>query len=151
MRHPVDIDSTIYLKTQLGVQLSRRLFCSVSMAGSGIIYSIPNLVRFELTEELEQVNESAFARLMASSIDESSAVTNERNGSEIPARPDLFKISPGKAQEAAEGQRKDNGELPGHTKFLSEKGKVQDSTTGQPEEAEDGEGESSSAMPAINW
>ncbi|KAN0083157.1 hypothetical protein V8E54_002245 [Elaphomyces granulatus] len=62
-------------------------------------------------EELEQVNESAFARLMASSIDES--------------RPDLFKTPPGKAQEAAEGQRKDNGELPGHTKFLSEKGKVQ--------------------------
>ncbi|KAN0087374.1 hypothetical protein V8E54_001062 [Elaphomyces granulatus] len=62
-------------------------------------------------EELEQVNESAFARLMASNVDES--------------RPDLFKTPPGKAQEAAEGQRKDNGELPGHTKFLSEKGRVQ--------------------------
>src|SRR5882762_3572954 len=70
------------------------------------------------------------------------------NGSEIPARPDLFKTPPGKAQEAAEGQRKDN-QLPGHTEFLSEKGKSKDSTTGHPEEAEDGEGESSSAMPAI--
>jgi len=47
------------------------------------------------------------------------------NGSEISARPDLFKMPPGKAQEAAERQRKDNGELPGHTKFLSEKGKAQ--------------------------
>jgi len=71
------------------------------------------------------------------------------NGSEIPARPDLFKTPPGKAQEAAEGQRKDNGELPGILNFFPRKGKSKDSTTGQPEEADDGEGESSSAMPAI--
>ncbi|KAN0067164.1 hypothetical protein V8E54_002101 [Elaphomyces granulatus] len=65
-----------------------------------------------------------------------------------PARPDLFKMPPGKAQEAAERQREDNGELSGHT-TLSEKGKAQRFYNWSAEEAEDGEGESLSAMPAI--
>src|SRR5882762_2771039 len=68
------------------------------------------------------------------------------NGSEIPARPDLFKTPPGKAQKDRE---KTMGNCPGILNFFPRKGKSKDSTTGQPEEAEDGEGESSSAMPAI--
>jgi len=39
---------------------------------------------------------------------------------------------------------------PGILIFFPRKGKSKDSTTGQPEEAEDGKGESSSAMPAIS-
>jgi hypothetical protein len=38
---------------------------------------------------------------------------------------------------------------PGILNFFPRKEKSKDSTTGQPEEVEDGEGESSSAMPAI--
>jgi len=68
------------------------------------------------------------------------------NGSEIPARPDLFKMPPGKAQKDRE---KTMGNCPGILNFFPRKGKSKDSTTGQPEEAEDGEGESLSAMPAI--
>jgi len=65
------------------------------------------------------------------------------NGSEIPA---IFKTPPGKAQKDRE---KTMGNCPGILNFFPRKGKSKDSTTGQPEEAEDGEGESSSAMPAI--
>src|SRR5882762_7512493 len=65
------------------------------------------------------------------------------NGSEIPA---IFKTPPGKAQKDRE---KTMGNCPGILNFFPRKGKSKDSTTGHPKEAEDGEGESSSAMPAI--
>src|SRR5712664_2350800 len=65
------------------------------------------------------------------------------NGSEIPA---IFKTPPGKAQK---DRKKTMGNCPGILNFFPRKGKSKDSTAGQPEEAEDGEGESLSAMPAI--
>ena len=56
-------------------------------------------------------------------------------------------------QERLRKQQKDRekttGNCPGILNFFPRKGKPKDSTTGQPEEAEDGEGESLSAMPAI--
>ncbi|KAN0070374.1 hypothetical protein V8E54_009734 [Elaphomyces granulatus] len=85
-------------------------------------------------EELEQVNESAFTRLMASSIDESSEARPIQNAT----------------RKDSGSSRKTEKRQWGTLNFFPRKGKPKDSTTGQPEEAEDGEGESLSAMPAID-
>ncbi|KAN0072519.1 hypothetical protein V8E54_009448, partial [Elaphomyces granulatus] len=93
-------------------------------------------------EELEQVNESAFARLMASSIGESRKTSfGDRTVLKFQRGPTYSKRHQKRLRRQQKDREKTMENCPGILNFFPRKEKSKDSTTGQPEEVEDGEEE----------